>query len=110
MKEVKEEQEDGAEETASFSYSFVTLPPGFSYSDIVNLLIEEEYPSDRMQAIINNHLFDGNDEEHENEYVEMQRYRAWAKRHARNFLARLDEIEDIDEYIKKHWYGSEFSV
>lgn len=58
----------------------VTLPPGvWNYSAIVDALITAEYPSDKMQSVVNNYLCDPNDEEYNAEMLKMQEWRATAK-------------------------------
>lgn len=66
----------------------VTLPPAvWSYSAIVDALVNELYPPDKMQAVVNNYLFDPSDEEIVAEFGEMQQWRQHAKALARELLA-----------------------
>ena len=57
---------------------------------VIDAIVSAAYPADKMQAIINNHLFnlsaiadsqslDDNEVEHENEYLAMQEWRKKAK-------------------------------
>ena len=57
---------------------------------VLDAIVSAAYPADKMQAIINNHLFnlsaiadsqslDDNEVEHENEYLAMQEWRKKAK-------------------------------
>lgn len=62
-----------------------------SYSDIVSTIIEEGYPEDEMQAIINNHLNDPYDLTKESEYEMMQFWR----RHAKEIAQQV-----VDEFQK----------
>lgn len=69
----------------------MTLPIGvLDYGSIVSAYINNRYPFDSMQAIINNHLL--GDEEHETEYEEMQQYRKKAKRWAKEIIERIKVI------------------
>lgn len=50
-----------------------------TYDGIVNAIICDHYPADKMQAIINNHLLESESKEHQEEFAEMQSWRAKAK-------------------------------
>lgn len=50
-----------------------------TYDGIVNAIICDHYPADKMQAIINNHLLESESKEHQEEFAEMQAWRAKAK-------------------------------
>lgn len=58
---------------------------------IINAIITAAYPSDKMQAIINNHLLDPTDEEHEIEYNAMQKWRIKAKQVAADVIATISK-------------------
>lgn len=71
---------------------------------VVDAIVSSAYPTDKMQAIINNHFanlakiadgkkLDADDEEHEAEYEEMQAWRTKAKAVAK---------EVMEEYIRTH--------
>lgn len=71
---------------------------------VVDAIVSSAYPTDKMQAIINNHFanlakiadgkkLDADDEEHEAEYNDMQEWRTKAKAVATNV---------IDNYISTH--------
>lgn len=60
-----------------------------TYDGIVNAIVCDHYPADKMQAIINNHLLEGNNEEHEAEFSEMQAWRAKAKSVAKEVLTMI---------------------
>lgn len=71
---------------------------------VVDAIISSAYPTDKMQAIINNHFanlakiadgkkLDADDEEHEAEYDAMQEWRTKAKAVAKDV---------IDNYIRTH--------
>lgn len=65
----------------------VTLPPAvWSYSVIVDALVTECYPPDRMQAVINNCLNNFFDPEHLEEYQALQSWRKTAKQYAREAM------------------------
>lgn len=75
-----------------YSYSEVVLHPDITnYDGIVSALITRKYPSDRMQAIINNYLADPSDEEILQEFNTMQEWRKEAKNLAREILAELEK-------------------
>lgn len=71
---------------------------------VVDAIVVSAYPTDKMQAIINNHFanlakiadgkkLDADEEEHEAEYEEMQTWRTKAKAVAK---------EVMEEYIRTH--------
>lgn len=71
---------------------------------VVDAIVSSAYPTDKMQAIINNHFanlakiadgkkLDADDEEHEAEYEAMQKWRTKAKAVA---------TDVIDNYISTH--------
>lgn len=71
---------------------------------VIDAIVSAAYPSDKMQAIINNHFanlakiadgkkLDADDEEHEAEYDAMQEWRTKAKAVAKDVL---------EEYIRTH--------
>ncbi len=71
---------------------------------VIDAIVTTVYPTDKMQAIINNHFanlakiadgekLDADDEEHESEYEEMQSWRTKAKTVAK---------EVMEEYIRTH--------
>ena len=75
-----------------YAYSEVTLQPGtISYDGIVSQLITSRYPSDKMQAIINNYLADPSDEAILQEFSTMQTWRKEAKNLAKKILAELEK-------------------
>ena len=75
-----------------YSYREVVLHPDITnYDGIVSALITHKYPSDRMQAIINNYLADPSDEEILQEFNTMQEWRKEAKNLAREILAELEK-------------------
>lgn len=68
-------------------YQSVTLEPGvWGYGPIVNAIVCERYPADRMQAVINNYLDDPENEEAKAEMREMQAWRVFAKNVAKEAL------------------------
>lgn len=46
---------------------------------VIDAIVTAAYPSDVMQAVINNHLLDESDDEHLAEWTEMQAWRKHAK-------------------------------
>ena len=79
------EREIEIEGVTKWEYECVRVDFPYTYSSLVSAIIIDKYPSDVMQAIINNHLL-GYDEEHEAEYIEMQEWRSLAKRVAREIM------------------------
>lgn len=78
----------GARETAEgWEWISVTLPPAvWNYSAIVDALVTENYPTDKMQAVINNCLNNFFDPDHLSEYQALQDWRKTAKRYAREAM------------------------
>lgn len=81
------------EKTAEgYSYREVVLHPDITnYDGIVSALITCKYPSDRMQATINNYLADPSDEGILQEFNDMQAWRKEAKAIAKDILAELEK-------------------
>lgn len=72
--------EETDNENQQFRWGSTTLPPGQqTYAKMVSCLINSEYNSDEMQAIINNYVLDPEDEEIKSEWEQMQAFRAKAK-------------------------------
>ena len=75
-----------------FTYREVVLQPGtINYDGIVNQLITSKYPSDKMQAIINNYLAEPSDEAILQEFNDMQAWRKEAKNLAHRILSELEK-------------------
>lgn len=60
-----------------------------TYDGIVNAIVCDHYPADKMQAIINNHLLESESQEHEAEFAEMQAWRAKAKSVAKEVVSMI---------------------
>lgn len=60
-----------------------------TYDGIVNAIVCDHYPADKMQAIINNHLLESESKEHQAEFAEMQAWRAKAKRVAKEVVSMI---------------------
>lgn len=56
-------------------------------SRVVDAIVTSAYPADVMQAIVNNHLLDDGDAEHEAEFFAMQEWRKLAKQTADDVLS-----------------------
>ena len=70
-----------------YEWDSVTLPNGrFGYSLIVNALVGVRYPSDKMQAILNNCISNLFDAGNLTEYKALQEWRKKAKQYAREAL------------------------
>lgn len=87
---------NGKEMTVYDGYSIRISQP-LSKDKIVDAIITGRYPTDKMQALINNHFanlakisdgkpLDADDEEHEAEYDAMQEWRTKAKETAKQVL------------------------
>ena len=70
-----------------YSVCQVRIPQPIGYDTIVNAIISAAYPADKMQAIINNHLLESDNAEHEQEFAEMQEWRKTAKSVAKEAMA-----------------------
>lgn len=85
-----------AEAGYTHKYKSVTLEPGvWHYDAIVNAIISAEYPTDKMQAIINNYLADPESDDAVEEMLEMQNDRKIAKRIAKDALAYVESQESV---------------
>ena len=60
-----------------------------TYDGIVNAIVYDHYPADKMQAIINNHLLESESKEHQAEFAEMQAWRVKAKSVAKEVLTMI---------------------
>ena len=60
-----------------------------TYDCIVNAIVCDHYPADKMQAIINNHLLESESKEHQAEFAEMQAWRMKAKSIAKEVLTMI---------------------
>lgn len=70
-----------------YEWDSVTLPNGrWGYGLIVNALVEGRYPSDKMQAILNNCISNLFDAGNLTEYKALQEWRKKAKQYAREAL------------------------
>ena len=71
------------EDRGSWMYDIVKLPFGDpTYDTIVDAMISYKYPTDKMQAIINNYLLDREDESANKEFNDMQEWRRFSKEYA----------------------------
>ena len=79
---VSEKQDDG-----TYKYQIYTLEPAvLDYDSITNAIISREYPTDKMQAIINNYLLDPSNKDTTKEFNDMQAFRKKAKDWAKDLL------------------------
>lgn len=94
---VASETDDDAEAQTKTVYDCysVRIDQPISKDKIVDAIVSHVYPSDKMQAIINNHLLDSEDDddyaEHEAEYKAMQALRKEAKQVAKQVIAEYTE-------------------
>ena len=69
----------------------ITLPPGIPTRDIIiNAVIMQEYPSDKMQAVQNNYLLDPDDPDARASMDTMQEFRKAAKHFADELLNNIE--------------------
>lgn len=85
--------EGEATETTQYAAYCVRVDEPVTRDRIIAAIITAAYPSDEMQAIINNHLLDPTDEEHEAEFNEMQQWRTHAKEIASQVMNPLEEAK-----------------
>ena len=78
------------EPITQFEAYAVRMAQPLTRSRLIDAIVTAAYPSDVMQAIINNHLLDPTDEEHEVEFNEMQAWRKHAKEVADTVLNPID--------------------
>lgn len=101
-----ESDDSKKEKTTRLAYSayVVRIDQPVERDKVVDAIISTAYPTDKMQAIINNHFanlakiadgkkLDADDEKHEAEYDAMQEWRTKAKAVAKNVL---------EEYIRTY--------
>lgn len=83
-----------------YSWIETKLPLGKpTYDDIVARIVKTKYSDDEMTALINNHLLDDGDEGHIAEWKEMQEWRAYAKKIAKEAVEQIDK--EYEEYAKQ---------
>lgn len=71
----------------------ITIQLGFSkynYNGIVDALVSYKYPTDKMQAIINNYLLEPEDETVLSEFMTMQSWRSESKKIAKEILEKFN--------------------
>lgn len=68
----------------------VRLERPITYERVVSAIVNAEYSSDQMQAVINNHLLDADNAEHEAEFTAMQEWRTLAKKVAHEVIIATD--------------------
>lgn len=69
-----------------------------TYDKVVQAIVEDAYPSDRMQAVVNNYQHDPSKEEYAADYAEMQEWRSYAKDVARAVV--YGDTETNLDYVK----------
>lgn len=100
VEEERKVEVDGKEMTVYDGYS-VRISQPVTRDKVIDAIVSEAYPTDKMQAIINNHfanlgvvadggmLKDADELAHEEEYVAMQEWRKKAKSVASDVMAEL---------------------
>ena len=100
VEEERKVEVDGKEMTVYDGYS-VRISQPVSRDKVIDAIVTSVYPTDKMQAIINNHfanlgvvadggtLKDADELAHEEEYVAMQEWRKKAKSVASDVMAEL---------------------
>lgn len=88
--------------TLTLEDSLVIFPTGYwDYGTIVDSLIKERYPSDRMEAVTNNYLANQADMESAQAYTEMLRYRGECKVLARELMRySVDHELALPEFVE----------
>lgn len=94
------DRDEGKEKTTRLAYSayVVRIEQPVERDKVVDAIISSAYPTDKMQAIINNHFanlakiadgkeLDADEKEHEAEYDNMQAWRVKAKAVAKEVMA-----------------------
>lgn len=94
------DRDESKEKTTRLAYSayVVRIEQPVERDKVVDAIISSAYPTDKMQAIINNHFanlakiadgkeFDADEKEHEAEYDNMQAWRVKAKAVAKEVMA-----------------------
>lgn len=89
----EEDGEETTEEQEVYEAYVVRVEQPLGYDKVVNAIVSAAYPSDKMQAIINNHLLDSEDDDdyeaHTEEFEAMQQWRKHAKEVAREVIAAM---------------------
>lgn len=87
-----QEQADNQDGVQKYSWSEATLPLGSpTYSDLVAAIIKGRYSDNDMAALVNNHLLNDGDKEHEAEWQLMQEWRTQAKQQAKEILSLIQQ-------------------
>ena len=85
--------EGTAEQQEVYEAYVVRVEQPLGYDKVVNAIVSAAYPSDKMQAIINNHLLDSEDDDdydaHTEEFKAMQQWRRHAKEVAKEVIAAI---------------------
>ena len=72
------------ENNGTYSYKYVpVIPDDYNYGGLVDAIIGVKYPLKECLAVINNYLFDPENEEYKMEFSEMQEWRKFAKLESR---------------------------
>ena len=83
--------DEQTEETRTIYEAYaVRVDRPITYERVVSAIVNAEYSTDQMQAIINNHLLDATDTEHEAQYTAMQEWRTLAKKVAHEVIIATD--------------------
>lgn len=87
------DSEESAEQQEVYEAYVVRVEQPLGYDKVVSAIVSAAYPSDKMQAIINNHLLDSEDDDdyeaHTEEFEAMQQWRKHAKEVAREVIAAM---------------------
>lgn len=85
---------DMQERNGQYEWSEVTFDKlgAPSYENLVAAIVKGRYTDDEMTAIINNHLLDDGNEEHSEEWREMQAWRKEAKETAKEMLQVFEDM------------------
>ena len=73
-------------------YRTAVCPPGIpERSQIINAVIRQDYPEDKMEATINNYLLDPTDADSKAAFDEMQDFRRAAKEFADEVIEEINK-------------------
>ena len=89
---------DSDSESETDNQKTILLPPGIpTRAIVINAIITEAYPNDKMQAVQNNYLLDPTDEDAKSEMGKMQQCRKDAKKIADEVMEQIINETTKDE-------------
>ena len=86
---------DNRDDTGERSSRSITLHPGIpSKGDIINAIVRDQYPTDKMEAVTNNYMQNLSDMTYASEFMAMQQWRCKAKEIACEALLVINDGND----------------